>query len=150
MNKEPEEKTMEQKLADLMMRGWVMLSDSCPIETCRCPFMKNSEGQKYCAGCEMWQFDKERPVKQKFGELVSLNGKQNVQLKQNTSSEVSKVCNKVYDFNMNLNTTVIQSLQVKLAYLANQLNLEVDPKKTNQILKAMKMCMENMESAKKM
>jgi len=141
---------VDKKLADLMMRGWVLLAESCPIDSCGCPLMRNLEGQKYCCGCEMWHFDKERPVKQKFAELVSLKGKQNVQIKPNTQhTEVSKITpKKNIDFNMNMNGGVLQALQLKLAYLANQLNSEVDLTKTKQILENINLCLNNMELAK--
>ena len=49
---------VEKRLGDLMMRGWTMLAESCPIESCGCPLMRNFDGQKYCCGCELWHFDK--------------------------------------------------------------------------------------------
>ena len=47
----------EKKLSDLMEQGWIMLSESCPLESCRCPLIKSPDGQKYCVQCEMWIFD---------------------------------------------------------------------------------------------
>ena len=60
----------DKKLSDLMKRGWIMLSESCPLESCRCPLMKSPDGQKYCVQCEMWIFDHKPVKKKKFGELV--------------------------------------------------------------------------------
>jgi uncharacterized Zn finger protein (UPF0148 family) len=135
---------VDQKLANLMMQGWVMLGESCPVETCRCPLMRNSQGQKYCCGCEMWHVDQDRPKKQRFGELVALHGKQNIQLKDSTSTELSKINNIEIHFSTNLQ----QSLQLKLIYLSSLLNNESDLNKTRQILDSIKLCMENIKNAK--
>jgi uncharacterized Zn finger protein (UPF0148 family) len=136
----------DQKLVDLMMRGWVMLAETCPIETCRCPLMKDQLGQKYCAGCEMWHIDQDRTRKQRFGELVSLQGKQNITMKGHSqSTELSKV-SKPFEFNVYKN--VVQSLQLKLVYLSTLLNAESDLNKTQQILECMRLCMENIKNAK--
>lgn len=141
---------VDKKLADLMMRGWVMLADSCPVETCGCPLMKNFDGQKYCCGCEMWHFERDRPVKQKFGELVSLKGKQNVQVKSTTThTEVSKLPPKNnIEFTYNPEQNVLRSLQMKLIYLSNTLNNESDLNKTKVNLECIKLCIENIQIAK--
>lgn len=136
---------VDQKLADLMMRGWVLLAESCPIETCGCPLMKNIDGQKYCAGCEMWHFEKERPVKQKFGELVSLKDKQNIQVKH---TELSKLPKNILDYSMTLSKGVVQSLQLKLGYLSGLLNIETDVNKIKDILESMRICIDNIQNAK--
>lgn len=138
---------VDKKLADLMMRGWTLLAESCPMETCGCPLMRNLDGQKYCCGCEMWHFDKDRPVKQRFTELVSLKGKQNVQL-PSKHTEVSKLPPKNMEFNYTLNKSVIQALQLKLAYLTNILNSESDLTKSRDILECIRMCMDNIQMAK--
>ena len=139
---------VEKRLGDLMMRGWTMLAESCPIESCGCPLMRNFDGQKYCCGCEMWHFDKDR-VKQKFGELVSLKGKQNLQVMENRSNhtEVSKLPSNI---KISFSNSVIQALQVKLAYLSNTLNSETDTVKTKDILECMRLCMDNIMIAKSM
>ena len=138
---------VDKKLSNLMMKGWILLADVCPIESCSCPLMKSPDGQKYCVGCEMWHFDKEKKVKQKFGELVSLKGKQNIQLKTTQSSEVSKIQQNPVDFNITLNKTVLNSLQMKLAYLSNILNNEKEINKSKEILECMRICMENIQTA---
>ncbi len=143
-NEEPQ-LDVDKKLSNLMMKGWILMADVCPIESCSCPLMKSPDGQKYCVGCEMWHFDKEKKVKQKFGELVSLKGKQNIQIKPQ-SSEVSKIQPPV-NFNLTLNKSVLNSLQMKLAYLSNILNNELDISKTKEILESMRICMENIQSA---
>jgi uncharacterized Zn finger protein (UPF0148 family) len=138
---------VDKKLADLMMRGWTLLADSCPIESCGCPLMRNLDGQKYCCGCEMWHFDKDRPVKQTFGELVSLKGKQNIQPRQQAHTEVS-LPNKSDFSSFSLNKSVIQSLQLKLAYLSNILNNESDLGKSKEILECIQVCINNITLAK--
>jgi hypothetical protein len=97
----------------------------------------------------MWHFDKDKKEKMKFGELVSMKGKQNVQIKENPQehTEISKLP-KTIDFNMNLNKTVIQSLQLKLAYLSSLLNTESDVTKTKETLECIRICMENIQTAK--
>jgi hypothetical protein len=107
--------------------------------------MKNSNGQKYCVGCEMWHFDKEIQ-KQKFTELVSLEGKQNIQIKPTDVQKMPKPMN----INYQLNTNIVQSLKVKLAYLSNLLNSEIDVAKSKAILDCMKLCMENINTANKL
>jgi hypothetical protein len=108
--------------------------------------MRNLNGQKYCVGCEAWHFDKEHK-KQKFGELVSLHGKQNIQVKPTEVQKIPKPLN----FNkFSISQQVLQSLHVKLAYLSNQLNNETDLEKTRQILECMKLCMENIQAANKL
>jgi uncharacterized Zn finger protein (UPF0148 family) len=135
----------EKKLADLMMRGWTMLEQSCPVETCRCPLMKNQLGQKYCVGCEMWHIEHERPVKQRF-DLVSMHGKQMVEVKNN-HQELTKVT-KPLDFAFCVNKQLIQSLQVKLIWLSSILNTETDLERTQSILENIQKCIENIKIAK--
>ena len=138
---------IDKKLSNLMMTGWILLADVCPIESCSCPLMKSPDGQRYCVGCEMWHFEKEKKVKQKFGELVALQGRQNIQLKSRTT-EVSTLPKNNVNFNLTLNKNVLNSLQLKLAYLSNQLNTESNIDKTKEILECMKICMDNMQAAK--
>jgi uncharacterized Zn finger protein (UPF0148 family) len=146
--------TIEKKLGDLMLRGWTLLADSCPVESkfnlniaCGIPLMRNLNGQKYCVGCEAWHFEKDRPKKQKYGELVSLHGKQDIQVKPTEVQKLPKALN----FNkFSLNDEIIQALKVKLAYLANQLNSETDLHKNKEILECMKLCMENIAIANKL
>jgi len=144
-----EEPTLEidKKLSNLMMKGWILLADVCPIESCSCPLMKSPDGQRYCVGCEMWHFEKEKKVKQKFGELVALQGKQNIQLKSR-ATEVSTLPKNNVNFNLTLNKNILNSLQLKLAYLSNLLNTESNIDKTKEILECMKICMDNIQAAK--
>ena len=57
---------IEKKLENLILRGWTMSSDSCPLETCRTPLMRSPDGQNYCVNCEMWQFDNKKRQKKKI------------------------------------------------------------------------------------
>ncbi len=107
--------------------------------------MRSPNGQKYCVGCEMWHFDLEAK-KQKFTELVSLEGKQNIQVKPTDVQKMPKPIN----INYQLNTNIVQSLKVKLAYLSNILNAEIDVAQTKAILDCMKLCMENIQTADKL
>lgn len=109
--------------------------------------MRNFEGQTYCVGCESWHFENERPKKQKFGELVSLHGKQNIQLKTKGTTEVQKIP-KNLDCNYNLNNNVVNCLHMKLAYLTSQLNNITDLDETEKVLKCIKLCIKNINSAK--
>lgn len=130
------------KLADLMQKGWTMLAESCPLESCSCPLMRSIDGQKYCVNCEMWHYDNQRK-KQKF-ELVSLQGKQTLQVKR---TEVSTLPKNRFNFTP-MNLSVIGSLNMKLEYLAKILNQENDIDKTKEILECMRICMQNIETAK--
>jgi hypothetical protein len=105
-----------------------------------------SNGQKYCVGCESWHFDTERQ-KMKYGELVSLEGKQRVQLKPTDLQKLPKQMN--YN-KFSINQQVLQSLNIKLIYLSTQLNIETDLLKTKEILECIKLCMENIRTASKL
>ncbi len=109
--------------------------------------MKNFDGQKYCVGCEAWHIEHERPKKQKFGELVSLQGKQNIQLKNTKTTEIQKVPKQI-EHQFNLSGNVISCLQMKLAYLSSELNNTTDLDETQKILNCIKVCIENINSAK--
>ena len=39
------DKQIEKKLGDLLLRGWTMLAESCPLESCKVPLMKSPDGQ---------------------------------------------------------------------------------------------------------
>lgn len=105
--------------------------------------MQHPNGQNYCVGCEAWHFEKEPSKKQKFGELAKFTGKSLV-------TDVQKVQNKKADYSStyNLSSNLLQSLQVKLAFLSNQLNEETDIEKTKGILDCIKICIENVNSLK--
>jgi len=95
--------------------------------------MRNTDGQVYCVGCESWVYPNQlSPKKQRFGELVSLKGKQNMKLKndksdlqlKNDHTDLAKVYPGSY-FNVGNNVRGI--LERKLVYLANLLDKETDP-----------------------
>ena len=122
--------------------------------------MENKDKQKYCVGCEMWFFDNERqPKKQRFRELVSLHGKQNVTLKDNhtgkdgveqfnpSSTEIQKNP-KPININVDLSANVINILQMKLVHLSNQLAVTTDLSQTEKLLGCIKVCIENISAAK--
>lgn len=129
----------DKKLSDLMKRGWIMLSESCPLESCRCPLMKSPDGQKYCVQCEMWIFDHKPVKKKKFGELVPFKKP------RENHTEISKK----YTFpkDTRFNHPILQTLTLKLNYLNEKLLNETDvhmieiiAKDINLILDAIKKC----------
>ena len=109
--------------------------------------MENNDKQKYCVGCEMWHFVNERPKKQRFGELVSLKGKQNMKLKNTASTEVHKAT-KPLDIKYNLSGSVVNILQMKLVLLSQQLSTTTDLSQTEKLLGCIKICIENIVAAK--
>ena len=141
--KEEEEKEdenyigIEKKLGDLILRGWTMLADSCPLETCRCPLMRSPDGQKYCVNCEMWQFDNKKRQKKKFTELIPLHGKQNIAIKH--MDLVKPIKKKL------INDSIDNILKDKLFYLAEKLNNENDLRNIEEIMKSMNLMMDTIE-----
>ena len=123
-------KGIDKKLSDLMLRGWTMLAESCPIESCRCPLMRSPDGQKYCCNCEMWQFDNKKREKKKFTEIVPLKNQQNLAIKH---MEVMKpIQNKI----TYLNDSIENVLSNKLKYLAERINKENDIRNLEELMKA--------------
>ena len=123
-------KGIDKKLSDLMLRGWTMLAESCPIESCRCPLMRSPDGQKYCCNCEMWQFDNKKREKKKFTEIVPLKNQQNLAIKH---MEVMKpIQNKI----TYLNDSIENVLSNKLKYLAERINNENDIRNLEELMKA--------------
>ena len=123
-------KGIDKKLSDLMLRGWTMLAESCPIESCRCPLMRSPDGQKYCCNCEMWQFDNKKREKKKFTEIVPLKNQQNLAIKH---MEVMKpIQNKI----IYLNDSIENVLSNKLKYLAERINNENDIRNLEELMKA--------------
>ena len=123
-------KGIDKKLSDLMLRGWTMLAESCPIESCRCPLMRSPDGQKYCCNCEMWQFDNKKREKKKFTEIVPLKNQQNLAIKH---MEVMKpIQNKI----TYLNDSIENILSNKLKYLAERINKENDIRNLEELMKA--------------
>jgi uncharacterized Zn finger protein (UPF0148 family) len=123
-------KGIDKKLSDLMLRGWTMLAESCPIESCRCPLMRSPDGQKYCCNCEMWQFDNKKREKKKFTEIVPLKNQQNLAIKH---MEIMKpIQNKI----TYLNDSIENVLSNKLKYLAERINNENDIRNLEELMKA--------------
>jgi len=132
-NKNKEEdpfKGIDKKLSDLMLRGWTMLAESCPIESCRCPLMRSPDGQKYCCNCEMWQFDNKKREKKKFTEIVPLQNHQNLAIKH---MEVMKPIQNKINY---LNDSIENVLSNKLNYLAERINNENDIRNLQELMKA--------------
>lgn len=138
-NKEEIESTLEEKLTNLIQRGWTLLPESCNLESCKCPLVRSLDGNKYCANCEMWIFDKEKK-KQRFTDLV-VKGVQDLQLKELGLIKKPRVL--TIDYSLNGNT--LNSLRIKLAYLSTILNETTDLNKTESILKNIELCLKNIK-----
>ena len=113
-----------------MLRGWTMLAESCPIESCRCPLMRSPDGQKYCCNCEMWQFDNKKREKKKFTEIVPLKNQQNIAIKH---MEVMKPIQNKITYQ---NDSIENVLNNKLKYLAERINNENDIRNLEELMKA--------------
>ena len=50
----------EKKLGELLLRGWTMLSDCCPLSNCQYPLMRSPDGQNYCVKCEAWIYNNKK------------------------------------------------------------------------------------------
>jgi uncharacterized Zn finger protein (UPF0148 family) len=135
----PKEKSIETKLGELMMQGWTMLNESCFMESCSTPLMRdNVTKQVYCVGCEAWVFSQERKAhKCKFTELVSLEGKRNLSVIQN--GEVSKLSKPLHLGGNSFGFREI--LENKLMTLAKWLQSETDINKCNATLEAIEKTM---------
>jgi uncharacterized Zn finger protein (UPF0148 family) len=132
---------LEERLTNLMQIGWTLIAESCPLDKCRCPLLKSLDGNKYCVNCETWIFDKE-PKKEKFTELVK-KGTQNLTLKDMELTQYKKQ-DKGF-MNGLFKDNVINSLKMKLGYLANSLNETNDLNKTQSILTNISLCVENIK-----
>lgn len=108
---------IDKKLSDLMLKGWIMLAETCPLETCRCPLMKSPDGQKYCCNCESWIFDAKKRIKKKFNELVPIKNRP----LQVNHTEVAKIKKPEND-----NVNLLSTLNAKLNYLTTRLINERD------------------------
>ena len=131
--------SVEKKLGDLMMQGWTMLADAC--FGCQTPLMKdNVTKQIYCVGCEAWVCTKEkRKTGHKFNELVSLEGKRNIQVKENKdNAKVVVPPRKGSDYNHKATNLFRTILENKLITLSQWLEKETDVTKVNEILDAIK------------
>lgn len=137
-NFDESEMSIEAKLGDLMMKGWTMLADTCFKESCRSPLMRdNVSKQVYCVGCEAWVCNKKKTQDHhKFNEMVSLEGKQNIKLKDHT--EISTLPKK-----QNVESASFREiLEKKLIVFSQSLEVETDITKCNQILEAIKKTIE--------
>jgi uncharacterized Zn finger protein (UPF0148 family) len=157
MNTDKNEKEIspEAKLGDLMMRGWTMLAETCTIPNCCCPLMRNTDGQVYCVGCESWIFESHiSPKKQRFGELVSLHGKQNLKVKnehseiqlKNEHSELAKMS--AHPNYLSWDKNIRGMLEKKLVYLTNLLEKETDINKIKTMLESIHLCSQSINSIK--
>lgn len=137
---EPEiEASLEEKLTNLIQSGWTLLPESCSLESCRCPLVRSLDGNKYCAKCEMWIFDRDKR-KQKYTDLI-VRGITDLQIKELGIVKPPRMLN--YGYNLNVNT--LNSLKMKLAYLSSILNQTHDLNKTESILKNIELCLKTIK-----
>ena len=137
------DKQIEKKLGDLLLRGWTMLAESCPLESCKVHLMRSPDGQKYCVNCEMWQFDNKKRKEKKFNELIPLKGKQDIQLKH---MELTNLNRKKVIPNFDSIEIILND---KLNYLANRLNQESDLRNIEDIMKTMNLMMDTISHYQK-
>lgn len=134
-----QQSTIDTKLGELLLQGWTLLSDYCFLESCHTPLIRdNNTSQVYCVGCEAWVVNKEKRTKmeKKFHELVSLEGKRKVVLKENNELTIAKSKYSVdYDINMKLLRDVLEG---KILEFSSWLQNEKDVGICNSILDAMK------------
>jgi hypothetical protein len=104
--------------------------------------MRSPSGDKYCAGCEAWHFEHQRPQKQKIGELVPMSKDTDIQLKQTGLQTPYRP-----SFDYVLNQSVIRCLQTKLYFLSTLLNNESDPSKIRELLSTINICLEDIRLA---
>jgi hypothetical protein len=141
------EHTTWEKIEGMLNLGWILLPESCSIPTCQTPLLQSSNGDKYCVGCEAWYFDRQRPQKQKLGELIPISSlKREIQLIKNSDKQIQK-SNK-YGFDYVINQTTLQCLQTKLYFLISLLNTQSDITQIKEILDTIKICLENIKLAK--
>lgn len=143
-----EEISVDKKLANLLLLGWTMLADTCPVETCKCPLMRSLDGKKYCCGCEAWE-NSAKIEKQEFKEIASNNIRKTKIEKEQQPKEIVKEEEKkeiIVTKKENVNEKVIKVLKKKLDYLTERLDKETDISLIDQLTKSI---MLNMDAIKK-
>lgn len=73
---------VSSKLGQYMMKGWTLLDQHCPKETCSCPLVKSREGTTLCVSCgqegtenEEHQFDQlQEPIRDNSGDSLASIG----------------------------------------------------------------------------
>ena len=143
-----EEVSVDKKLANLLLLGWTMLADTCPVETCKCPLMRSLDGKKYCCGCEAWE-NSAKIEKQEFKEIASNNIRKTKSEKEQQPKEIVKEEEKkeiIVTKKENVNEKVIKVLKKKLDYLTERLDKETDISLIDQLTKSI---MLNMDAIKK-
>ena len=143
-----EEVSVDKKLANLLLLGWTMLADTCPVETCKCPLMRSLDGKKYCCGCEAWE-NSAKIEKQEFKEIASNNIRKTKIEKEQQPKEIVKEEEKkeiIVTKKENVNEKVIKVPKKKLDYLTERLDKETDISLIDQLTKSI---MLNMDAIKK-
>ncbi len=144
---EQNDKSVENKLGELMLQGWTMLADHCFMESCHTPLMRdNVTKQIYCVGCEAWVINKDkRKHEQKYNELVSLEGKRNIILKNNNEVSIPKQSSFSGPSSFK---SFRDCLETKMLEFSSWLQNEHDISKCNSILDAMKKTLEMLKDLK--
>ena len=84
--------------------------------------MKNLEtNNKYCVNCETWIFDNNKPKYCKFRDLVSLEGKQNVVLKDDSKAQIQLPHSFIP---LKFDVDITATLELKLVYFNSLLKKE--------------------------
>ena len=106
--------------------------------------MISPNGQKYCPGCEAWEFDYVKRKNQKFREVATFNTvNTGLQLKdQKIQRKIRK-----QPIQYTLNQSVLQCLHTKLFYFISELNNERNIMTCKEILSTIKLCMEDIKMA---
>ena len=139
-----EEVSVDKKLANLLLLGWTMLADTCPVETCKCPLMRSLDGKKYCCGCEAWE-NSAKIEKQEFKEIASNNIRKTKIEKEQQPKEIVKEEEKkeiIVTKKENVNEKVIKVLKKKLDYLTERLDKETDISLIDQLTKSIMLNMD--------
>lgn len=153
---EGEKISVDKKLSELMLRGWAMVANTCPIEHCRCPLMRDPEQNKYCCNCETWITDN-GPVKKIFGELICINNKAFQQVKHKEIIPIPKKQHietesvserKIESQSENHFYSVLQIHEKKLKYLSERLSTETDLRTMKVLLKDINLCIKNIKELK--
>lgn len=136
---------LDQKLSALMLRGWTLLADVCPIETCQCPLMRSSAMKIYCPNCEAWVLDNAIQCRMDFVDLVPPKGKKISQTKQKEVKEIIEIQNKHQEETKHTDNKIVQIHKNKLKALTENLESETDATKIKWLLKNINLCIKNIK-----
>ena len=156
----------DKKLGELMLRGWTMLADSCPVSNCKCPLMRSPDGQKYCVNCETWLYSNKKPESKKFTELFNSKNqikqekkinekekkeekKEEIKKEKEEKKENREIKKETKSIKISDNKSMIELLENKMNNLGRQLNEEHDINKCENIISLMNKILDLLERYKK-